>query len=108
MITLANHKELYIRTDTLTNSILKDKLLMLGSKAYVYFKRSGKPVETEPYDSVVVFSSVTLLGKVEIFYEFSETKREYKVYGSYKWYDNHSFVKIAPRIYLKRSEIPFM
>lgn len=108
MLTLANHEELYIVADTLTNPVLKNKLLMLGNKAYVYFKRSGGSVDTEPYDSVVVFSSITPLGKVEIFYEFAETKREYQVYESYKWYDNHSFIKIAPGIYLKRSEIPFM
>lgn len=109
MIILAHHKEFNIKVDTLTNPVLKHKLVVLGDKASVYFKRNNQPVsQEEPYDSVVVFSTITPLGYVQILYEFSEIKRSYPVYASYKWYDNHSLIKIAPRIYLKRGEIPFM
>lgn len=88
---------------------IKKIMKMLGDETTVYFDKNYYPQadSIEPCDSVVIFKRFSmLLGIREVIYDFSENQKSYRDDLGYRNY--YSFRKAAPRIYIRRSQIPMM
>lgn len=86
---------------------LRKKVAILGEEATVSFQENYPYRQGEPCDSVVVFEHISiLLGVRELIYDFSVITQPVNENRQYRnWY---GFIRIAPRIYIRRSQIPLM
>ena len=92
--------------DTLPDKLLR-QVAGLGEEATVSFQENYPYNKHEPCDSVVVFEHTSiLLGVREIIYDFSVVAQPITEYRQYRNF--YGFIRIAPRIYLRRSQIPLM
>lgn len=82
---------------------------MLGDGTTVDFRKGYCPQNDsiEPCDSVVIFQRMSiLLGIREVIYDFSANQKSYRDDLGYRNY--YSFRKAAPKIYIRRRQIPMM
>ncbi len=94
---------------TLKDFHVKKSMKKLGDGTTVYFDKKYYPLtdSIEPCDSVVIFERMSiLLGIREIIYDFSENQKTYRDNPGYRNY--YSFRQAAPKIYIRRRQIPMM
>ncbi|ACU63328.1 hypothetical protein [Chitinophaga pinensis] len=86
---------------------LRKKVAILGEEATVSFPENYPYRKDEPCDSVVVFEHTSiLLGVRELIYDFSVITQPVNEDRQYRNF--YGFIRIAPRIYIRRSQIPLM
>lgn len=105
----ANNNKEHPDEDTLKDMELKKKLGTLGYYATVHYKGKYpyRDSNIEPCDSVVIFEQMSiLLGIREIVYDFSVIPKSYPEDLNYRNF--YSFRKAAPKIYIRRRQIPMM
>ena len=86
------------------DSEMRDKTKRLGTFINITYQKSNYPQEVP--DSFVTFSSSSLLGLIEVIYDFASQERNFPNDVSSK--SNYYFVKVTNRIYYKRSYRPLM
>ncbi|MEO7044159.1 MAG: hypothetical protein ABI091_02545 [Ferruginibacter sp.] len=102
-VTLDKHdKKFYVKD--VEDSQMRTKISSLGTSVTVTFQKDLFPQEIP--DSNVTFYSVTNQGLLEVIYDFASRDRIFPDNVSSK--SNYYFVKVADRIYYKRSYIPQM
>lgn len=93
--------------DSLPHGQLRKHMAHLGEEVTVSFPESFPKTKEEPCDSVVVFEYTSLLlGVREIIYDFSVLEQPVEERKNYRYF--YGFKRIAPRIYIRRSQIPMM
>jgi hypothetical protein len=99
-----NEKRNEFYAKDIEDEAIRKKILSLGGHVRVTYNQPG--YSRELTDSNVTFSSVTFFGKTEIIYDFAATERNFSNDTTDK--KQYYFIKVADRIYYRRSPMPLM